>query len=220
MNNWYIIDTIIVLVYASQHTLFTTRIAMDIYNKVFPAYLWNILYSIISIILIVVGLKYWQPSNVYIYKLVPGGILYHISIIMLSLSLFLFFYCFKYTTSFIQWIGIKQIIYKIKNRSDNGYHRVRNNGVKKYIRFPHHTCLIIFFWSHPLMTFDTLLLSIACTVYLYIGTYHQDIRGIRILGKEWEDYRINTSLLIPSLSVISIIISDIKKYYSDRDDKE
>ena len=81
------------------------------------------------------------------------------------------------------------------------YYRVRQQGVKKYIRFPHHTCLIVLFWTHPVMTLDTLLLAIGATIYLYVGTYHQDLRGLAMIGKSWEEYRKDTCLLIPTPKV-------------------
>lgn len=91
------------------------------------------------------------------------------------------------------------------------YYRVRKNGIKRYIRFPHHTCLIFLFWLHPVMTMDTLFLAIAATVYLYLGTYHQDLRGLRVIGKEWEEYRVNTNLLLPSPKTIMRMLQDWKQ---------
>ncbi len=61
------------------------------------------------------------------------------------------------------------------------------------------------------MTLDTLFLAITATIYLYLGTYHQDQRGIRIVGSEWAAYRKNTALLIPGPKVARIILDDIKK---------
>jgi len=126
---------------------------------------------------------------------------------ILALSLFLFLYCFKYTTSFWQWLGVKQVTVKLSGKKMPAYYKVRKEGIKRYIRFPHHTCLI-FFWLHPVMTLDTLFLAIAATIYLYVGTYHQDLRGLRLIGKEWEEYRLNTNLLLPTPKTIARMISD------------
>ena len=59
------------------------------------------------------------------------------------------------------------------------------------------------------MTLDTLILAIGATIYLYVGTYHQDLRGLRIIGRDWETYRNNTSLLFPSPSVLKRMFSDL-----------
>ncbi|ODS22545.1 hypothetical protein AB835_13595 [Candidatus Endobugula sertula] len=210
---WWMVDLIIIVVYGFQHTLLTTKWAVKIYNKILPDYSWNFVYSILSVVTLVLGFNYWQSSNIYLFHLIPGSFSYHIMLVLLSLSLFFFFYCFKYTTSFWQWLGVKQISLKLMKKPLPAYYKIRQDGVKRYIRFPHHTCLIVFFWCHPVMTLDTLLLAIGATVYLYVGTYHQDLRGLRIIGLEWEEYRKNTCLLIPGPKVISRMISDFKKLF-------
>lgn len=213
--NWWSIDLLIVVVYGLQHTLLTTKIAVDVYNKILPDYSWNFVYSIVSVVTLVIGFNYWQSSNIDLFRLASGSLEYHIMLIFLSASLFFFFYCFKYTTSFWQWLGVKQICSKILKKPMPTYYKLRQQGVKRYIRFPHHTCLIVFFWCHPVMTLDTLLLAIGATTYLYLGSYHQDLRGLRIIGIEWEEYRKNTCLLIPGPKVISRMFYDFKALLND-----
>lgn len=209
MNHWLLTDLLIVLLYGLQHSLLTTRLAVNIYNRLFPAYTWNLVYSVISVATLIVGFRYWEPSGVTLYRLMPGSFAYHVSVTGLALSLFLFFYCFKFTTSFWQWLGARQIVLKIMGKEMPEYYRVREQGIKRYIRFPHHTSLVFFFWLHPVMTLDTLLLSIAATVYLYVGTYHQDRRGLRIIGEEWAEYRRRTNLLFPGRATIRRFLADI-----------
>lgn len=197
MPHWLLVDTLIVLAYGLQHSLLTTRTAVAWFQKAFPAYLWNILYSAVSVLTLIVGFRFWEPSGVYLFQFVPGSLAYHLSTTALALSLFLFFYCFRFTTSFWQWLGVKQVAARLAGQPMPAYYKVRREGIKRYIRFPHHTCLMFFFWLHPAMTLDTLLLAIAASVYLYVGTYHQDLRGLRLIGQEWADYRRTTHLLLP-----------------------
>lgn len=208
--SWLIADTIIVIAYGLQHSLLTTKTLVAAYNRVFPSYTWNIVYSLFSIFTLLAGFYFWEPSGVYLFSLVPGSWGYHFMLIGLSASLFFFLYFFKYTTSFWQWLGIKQVAYRIIDKEQPAYYRVRKHGIKQYIRFPHHTCLIFFFWLHPVMTLDTLFLAISATAYLYLGTYHQDLRGLRLIGAEWSEYRKDTCLLLPGPKVIRRIKEDIK----------
>jgi methanethiol S-methyltransferase len=208
MPNWFWVDLLIVVVYGLQHSLLTTKTAVAMFEKVLPMYLWNILYSIVSVIVLIVGFRFWESSGVYLFHFVPGSVAYHLSLTMLAASLFFFFYCFRFTTSFWQWLGVKQVAVKLAGKKMPEYYRVRKEGVKRYIRFPHHTCLIFFFWLHPVMTLDTLFLAIAATIYLYVGTYHQDTRGLRLIGKDWETYQANTNLLLPGFRTIRRMISD------------
>lgn len=224
MYDWLLVDLGIVLLYGLQHSLLTTKVAVSIYNKILPAYTWNFVYSVISVVTLVIGFKYWKSSGIYLFHLTPGSLVYHLSVVGLALSLFLFFYCFKFTTSFWQWLGVKQVAYKILGREMPEYYKLRSQGIKRYIRFPHHTCLIFFFWLHPVMTLDTLFLAVAATAYLYIGTYHQDLRGLRIIGEEWEGYRKRTCLLFPGPRTIKLFMIDMgiigKSHDRVRDDKQ
>ncbi|WP_180978138.1 MULTISPECIES: hypothetical protein [Burkholderia] len=215
MPNWLWIDLIIVLCYGLQHSLLTSRVAIKIFNGIFPDYLWNIVYSLISLVTLIAGFHYWKGSGIYLFYLQPGGWLFHLSVISLAASLFFFFFCFKYTTSFWQWLGVKQVAHKLMGKEMPEYYRVRQNGIKRYIRFPHHTCLVILFWTHPVMTQDTLFLAIAATVYLYVGTYHQDLRGLHIIGEEWAAYRQETNLLFPGGKAFRRLFRDLKAARAD-----
>jgi methanethiol S-methyltransferase len=208
MMDWILADIGIMCLYGLQHSLLTTKIAVRLYNKVLPAYTWNLVYSLVSLGTLVIGFKFWRSSGDVLFYLIPGSLRYHLMVLGLALSLFLFFYCFKYTSSFSQWIGIKQVVYAVVGRQMPEYYKVRKEGVKKYIRFPHHTCLIFFFWLHPVMTLDTLLMATGATIYLYLGTYHQDLRGLRLLGQQWEEYRQHTCLLFPGPKTVMRILHD------------
>jgi len=210
MSNWILVDFLICVAYGVQHTILTTKTAVKIYNYILPAYTWNMVYSIFSVITLGLGFKFWEKSGVTIFNITSENPLFHLFVVSLSLSLFFFFFCFKYTTSFYQWIGVKQIAMRIKNKKSPEYYRVRKEGIKKYIRFPHHTCLIFFFWLHPVMTEDTLLLAIMATAYLYLGTWHQDNRGKSLIGEEWIRYQENTNLLLPGVKVLKRFFSDLK----------
>ncbi|MEY2618480.1 MAG: hypothetical protein RL522_1482 [Pseudomonadota bacterium] len=208
MPNWFLVDAAIVLAYGLQHSLLTTKTAIALFERVLPIYLWNIVYSAISLVTLIIGFALWRPSGVYLLQFVPGSLAYHLSTVGLALSLFLFFYCFRYTTSFWQWLGVKQVAVKLAGEEMPAYYKVRKEGIKRYIRFPHHTCLMFFFWLHPVMTLDTLLLAVAATIYLYVGTYHQDMRGMRLIGAEWATYRLDTNLLLPTPRTLRRMLED------------
>ncbi len=113
MQHWLSVDMLIVLAYGLQHSLLTTKTAVALFEKVLPIYLWNILYSAVSVVTLIIGFKFWEPSGVYLFHFTPGSVAYHLSTAGLALSLFLFFFCFKYTTSFWQWLGVKQVAVKL-----------------------------------------------------------------------------------------------------------
>lgn len=201
MESWAIVDASLVVAYGLQHTLLTTKTAVGLFNRILPAPLWNACYSALSIAILVVMAIFWERCPVVIYHL--HGVSYWLAWGGMAGSVFMFMYCFKYTTSFWQWIGIAQIAAMIKKTEGKPYYRVRKNGLKRYIRFPHHLFLVTMFWSQPVMTLDTLLLAVLATIYTYIGTLHQDSRGRRLLGDEWIEYSRHTGLMFPNLILMA-----------------
>ncbi|MEQ8968286.1 MAG: hypothetical protein RID91_20880 [Azospirillaceae bacterium] len=194
--DWFFINTGLMLAYGLQHSLLTTQKAVKILNSFLHEKLWNFFYSMVAVALLVVGFAFWQSSGVTIYAL--EGAWYWAMWGAFAFCVFMFFWCFKYTTSFWQWIGLAQLKSLITGKEGAAYYRVRTNGIKRYIRFPHHTFLALLFWCQPVMTLDTLWLAIFATVYTYIGTAHQDTRGRRLLGEQWIEYSKYTNLMHPS----------------------
>ena len=208
--DWFLINTALMLAFGLKHTLLTTKVAVDGFNRIFPEKLWNISYSLLSVVVLIVIALLWQSSGVVIYRL--EGIPYYLAIGGMALALVGFLYCFKYTTSFWQWIGLSQVYSMITGKSPAQYYRVRKNGPKRYVRFPHHTCLALLFWSQPVMTLDTLWLAIFATVYTYVGTAHQDSRGRRLLGEQWIEYSKTTNLMFPNpVRIVRDIVSPSRR---------
>ncbi|WP_200389701.1 hypothetical protein [Thiocapsa imhoffii] len=220
MPHWLITDLMIVTSYGLLHTVLTTKPLVAFYNNLFPSYTWNLFYSTVSVITLLLGFHYWESSGVYLFQLTPGSLAYHASTFILASSLIAFFYFFKFTTSFWQWLGVKQVVLRICGQEQPAYYRVRLKGIKRYIRFPHHTALIVLFWTHPVMTLDTLFLAVSATIYLYLGTYHQDLRGLAAIGRDWQEYRANTALLIPGPRIIARMIRDISSGDEGHDSPE
>lgn len=57
MPDWVLVDTLIVLAYGLQHSLLTTKTAVAWFGAVLPVYLWNILYSGVSVATLILGFK-------------------------------------------------------------------------------------------------------------------------------------------------------------------
>ncbi len=197
--NWFYTDLILVCLYGFLHSILTTRPAVAIIGKIFKPQLWNFVFSIISVLTLVVAYVYWQPSGVEIYR--TEGIAYYVMCGLSFNSLIFFFYCFRYT-SFTQWLGVAQLYRTMTGKPEQPYYKINKSELKRYVRFPHHTALIFLFWAQPVMTQDTLLLAIGATFYTWIGTVHQDRRGLRLLGQAWQDYRQESSLLFPSVKQV------------------
>lgn len=196
MMNWFFVDMALCLLFAAQHSLLTTQPAVRVIEKITRPQLWNLVFSVLTVVVMVFIYWTWQPSGISIYSLEGGWYIMVFGFHMFFI--FMFFYCFKYT-SFWQWLGTSQALHILMGRELPRYYKINRTGLKRYVRFPHHTFLILMFWAQPAMTADTLLLAIAGTVYTWLGTMHQDTRGLRVLGDAWADYSRETHILVPSL---------------------
>jgi len=209
--NWWQIDILIMVSYGLVHSCLTTKPAMSLYETVFPAWSWNIGMCVFSAATLILGILYWQPSGHYIYVLIPGSPLFHFAALSMVTLLGLTIYCFRYTSTFWQWLGAHQLIARLRGRKTPEPYRLHIQGIKRYIRFPHHTFLMFFFWAHPIMTYDTLLFSVGTTIYMYIGTWHMDKRLEAIFGDEWRIYKKDTGLMLPSSKAWSRLFTDLRQ---------
>lgn len=194
--DWLLVDMALCLLFAAQHSLLTTQPVVRFIEKITRPQLWNLVFSALTVVVMAFIYWAWQSSGISIYSL-EGG--WYMTVFGLHLFfIFMFFYCFKYT-SFWQWLGVSQAWHILKGRDLPRYYKINRAGLKRYVRFPHHTFLILTFWAQPAMTSDTLLLAVAGTVYTWLGTMHQDTRGLRVLGDAWTDYSKDTHILVPPL---------------------
>lgn len=191
---WLVIDTALLFLFAAQHSLLTTVPAVVLIERITAKTLWNFVFSVLSIFTVLVIWLLWEPSGITIYRLERPY--FEAMLAAHAFFIFMFFYCFKYT-SFWKWLGIAQLYRVLRGIPPDHYYRINKTGLKKYIRFPHHTFLILVFWAQPVMTADTMWLAIVATVYTWVGTVHQDSRGRRILGDAWVEYSQYTHILVP-----------------------
>ena len=209
--SWWQIDILIMISYGLVHSCLTTRPAMKLYEIFFPEWSWNIAMCLFSAVTLAMGIYYWQPSGQYIYILIPGSPLFHFAALSMVMLLGLTIYCFRYTSTFWQWLGIRQLIARLKEKKAPAPYRMHIQGIKRYVRFPHHTFLMFFFWAHPIMTYDTLLFSVGTTMYMYLGTWHMDKRLESIFGNEWRAYKKDTGLMLPTFKAWSRLFADIRQ---------
>ena len=67
----------------------------------------------------------------------------------------------------------------------------------RLVRHPLLLGLLIAFWATPLMTVGHLLFALGMTVYILIGIQFEERDLVRHFGKEYQDYRRQTGMLIP-----------------------
>lgn len=67
----------------------------------------------------------------------------------------------------------------------------------KLVRHPMMTGVLIALWCAPTLTVGRLVLNVLMTIYILVGTRHEEKALIAELGDEYEAYRQSTPMLIP-----------------------
>jgi methanethiol S-methyltransferase len=198
---WYIADTVLVLLFAAQHSLGTTSWAKTLISRLMygRTHLWNAAYNVGTFAVLAFAIKCWSTSTALVWAVpAPWSYLLTAFAVLLVVS---FFYLFKFTQPFGEWLGYAQVTRMARglpHPAGEGY-RIKRHGIKRYIRFPHHTVLILLFWCWPTMRADLFLLAVEATIYLWLGSVHQDMRGTKYFPDQWPEYQRNSRLLFPAI---------------------
>jgi protein-S-isoprenylcysteine O-methyltransferase Ste14 len=96
-------------------------------------------------------------------------------------------------TDTLSFIGISQILGR---ESSPG---LVTNGLYRWMRHPLYTAGLLFLWLTPEMTVNRLVFYTCVTLYILIGAYFEERKLVREFGKEYEDYRAKTPMLVPFL---------------------
>ena len=94
-------------------------------------------------------------------------------------------------TDTLAFIGISQLVGRESKPE------LVTSGLYRWVRHPLYTAGLLFLWLTPSMTLNRLTLYACLTVYIIIGAYFEEKKLLRDFGKEYEDYRSRTPMLIP-----------------------
>ncbi len=207
---WYVNNTLLVLLFAAQHSIGTIEGAKDLVMRLTGGrrFLWNFVYSLTTIAVIAVMVKYWKSTDDLVWS--ASASVTTALLVLQGVSLFVFFFLFRYTQPFGEWLGTPQLMRMLRGDPEptkQGY-KIKKMGIKRYVRFPHHTVLIVMFWALPVMSTDLLLLAIEATVYLWLGSAHQDMRGKSYFGAQWLEYRRTSRMLFPAVEDVWTDVQD------------
>jgi len=97
-------------------------------------------------------------------------------------------------TDTLAFIGLRQVIEGERRSS-----KLVTNGLYHWVRHPLYAAGLLFIWLAPLMSQNSLIVTIAATVYIIVGAFFEERKLRREFGQEYEYYRAKTPMLIPGL---------------------
>jgi len=95
------------------------------------------------------------------------------------------------TSSFI---GLRQL-FEREERSST----LITRGLYGWVRHPLYAAGLLFIWLSPVMSQNSLVVSIAATVYIIVGAFFEERKLEREFGAEYRKYKSETPMLVPGL---------------------
>jgi len=188
-----LINLFLIALFGVQHSVMARQPFKEKWTRLIPEPIERSTYVLFASIMLVILFLFWQPVPDRIWSLdgVAATTLLAISflgwaIVLLSTFLINHFHLF----------GLLQTYQYLTNRR-SGDLRFRTPFFYKLVRHPLYLGFLIAFWAAPVMTVGHLLFSIAMTVYIFIGIWHEERDLSRQYGARYEQYKRTTPKILP-----------------------
>ena len=97
-------------------------------------------------------------------------------------------------TDLWHFAGLRQVTEKPNASSD---HRLETGGLYHFVRHPIYTGGLLFLWLSPEMSWNSLALKVAFTLYFIFGAMVEEKKLVTEFGDAYRAYRMRTPMLIP-----------------------
>ncbi|HEY4336877.1 MAG TPA: isoprenylcysteine carboxylmethyltransferase family protein [Puia sp.] len=188
-----LINLLLIALFGVQHSVMARQPFKEKWTRVVPEPIERSTYVLFASTMLVVLFLFWQPIPAVIWSIggAAASTLMAISflgwgIVLLSTFLINHFHLF----------GLLQT-YRHLTDKRSGDLRFRTPFIYKLVRHPLYLGFLIAFWAAPVMTVGHLLFSLAMTVYIFIGIWHEERDLTNQYGERYEQYKRRTSKILP-----------------------
>lgn len=94
-------------------------------------------------------------------------------------------------TDTLSFVGLRQLFEEEKPG------RLVTKGFYRFMRHPLYTFGLLTLWLSPNVTVNSFIVYVSLTVYILVGAYFEERKLLREFGREYEEYRSITPMLIP-----------------------
>lgn len=99
-------------------------------------------------------------------------------------------------TDTLSFVGLRQLF------EEETLGRLVTKGFYRMVRHPLYTFGLLILWLSPRVTVNSFIVYLSLTIYIMIGAFFEERKLLREFGKEYEEYKSVTPMLIPGLSKI------------------
>lgn len=186
-------NTLLSLMFFVQHSCMIRRSFRARFLNYIPSHYNDAVFTIVSSIILIVIVIFWQPSTTVVYELhgLQGLVLRCIFFIGIAgivwgvLSL-----------KFFDPYGRIPIRDYLKGKSKRS-HKFSVYGPYFWVRHPLYFFVLLLIWSCPILTADRILFNILWTVWIFVGTVLEEKDLVSDFGEDYCRYQKEVPMLIP-----------------------
>ncbi|HLF10786.1 MAG TPA: isoprenylcysteine carboxylmethyltransferase family protein [Gammaproteobacteria bacterium] len=189
-----IIDTVLLLVFAVQHSLMARPMFKRWLTRAIPEPAERSTYVLVSSLALIALFAFWRPLGGVVWNVqdpVGAAVLY---------GLFAFGWLLVLVSTFLinhfDLFGLRQVWLYLLGKPYRPLH-FGTPGPYKLVRHPLYVGWLFAFWATPTMTLSHLLFAIATTAYILIAIQLEERDLVASFGEEYRDYRARVPMLIP-----------------------
>ena len=191
-----LVDTILVGLFAVQHSLMARPFFKSWWTKFVPKPIERSTYVAASSLVLALLFWQWRPMPAIIWQAE------HPSAAALLTGLFFFGWIVGLYSSFIvnhfDLFGLRQVYLHLRSRTYS-YPPFVVKSLYRLVRHPLMVGILIGIWATPTMTVGHLLFTVTMTAYIFVGVTLEERDLSRYLGREYDLYRSQTPRFVPSL---------------------
>lgn len=183
-------------IYGLLHSLLASLKAKEMASVLLGQYFkwYRLFYNIFAVIslLPVLALAVILPDRpIYV---IPFP--WNVPILILQLAGLVFATAAVFQTGLGHLAGLSQLM---SQGEDSGTGSLVTSGLYRYVRHPIYSGSILFLWASPQITWNSLALRMAFTLYFIIGGMVEEKKLVAEFGEAYRAYRLRTPMLIPGL---------------------
>lgn len=186
-------DAFLSMIFFLQHSIMVRNGFKRRLKKFLPEMYHNAFYAMVSIIVLLMVIVFWQPSHLVVVQAEGFSFWFLRGVFVLCLAGFL--WAVKSLDSF-DALGVNALIDQ-NGGNLNSARQISARGAYRWSRHPIYLFTIMIIWACPVLTTDRLVFNILWSVWIVTGAYLEDRDLHREFGDQYRDYSRRVPMLIP-----------------------
>src|ERR1041384_647390 len=182
--------------FAVQHSVRARKWFKAWWTRIVPKPIERATYVLFSSVALILLFALWRPLGGVVWSVEdPIGRILLRGLFAFGWGLILYS---TFLINHFDLFGLRQVWRELRGQPESAL-RFTTPGPYRLVRHPLYVGWLFAFWMTPVMTSAHLLFSIATTAYILLAIQFEERDLVREFGDEYEDYRRNVPMLVPSL---------------------